>query len=144
MHITPHTLWVTHSQDHICKRRLTACNFSLSQYYIHQFQIRYKDLDKSFPSDVSFMKTFDAVSGSCNLLCYIMICLSWVSSLMYHQLVLICGRKVVHPIFFQSPMDRNLKTFCFNFSPKHLTISFQLLSSHSSPPRKIAKDTLTT
>ena len=51
----------------ICKRSLTACTFLLI--------ILRPLIPKYTTSDVSFMKATNVVSESCNLVCYIMICL---------------------------------------------------------------------
>ena len=81
VYITSHNCYVTHGQDHICKRwQMTACAFHFTILHRPRCQIYKLETlsDKSFSSDLSFMKTLDVVSWSCNLVSYILIRLSWV------------------------------------------------------------------
>ena len=65
------------------------------QSSIHWFQIWYKHSDKSFSSNVSFMKTPNAVSWSCNLVCYIMICLfRYIVSWTTKYFIMICFLRI--------------------------------------------------
>ena len=81
VYITSHNCYVMHGQDHICKRwQMTACAFHFTVLHRPRCQIYKLETlsDKSFSSDLSFMKTLDVVSWSCNLVSYILIRLSWV------------------------------------------------------------------